>query len=66
MHPLVFFMPALGVLCAGDALGYVRTGTWGGVFLRRGVQRSILVVAVVAVLLWITRFFGAFGGPVPV
>jgi len=30
------------------------------------VKRGILLVAVLEAVLWIARFFGAFGGPVPV
>jgi hypothetical protein len=32
----------------------------------RAVKRALLVVLALEIALWITRFFGAFGGPVPV
>jgi hypothetical protein len=30
------------------------------------VKRGIIAVAVLEIVLWVVRFFGAFGGPVPV
>jgi hypothetical protein len=30
------------------------------------VKRGIVVIAALELVLWIARFFGAFGGPVPV
>jgi hypothetical protein len=48
------------MLLRGD-LGRVGEGRFG-ILLKRGV----MVVAVGEVLLWIARFFGALGGPVPV
>ena len=48
------------VLRDGDTrrVGTTRSG--------RFLTRALVAIAVLEVLLWITRFFGAFGGPVPV
>jgi hypothetical protein len=48
------------VLRGGDTrrIGTTRSGRFLG--------RAIIVIAVLEVVLWISRFFGAFGGPVPV
>lgn len=48
------------VLARGDfrAVGEGRVGLV--------VKRGLVVVVVLEVLVWIARFFGAFGGPVPV
>ncbi len=50
----------VSVLKTGDArlVGSTRAG--------RFLTRALVVVTALDVLLWIARFFGAFGGPVPV
>jgi hypothetical protein len=50
----------LVILRDGDTrrVGTTRSG--------RFLTRALVAIAVLEVLLWITRFFGAFGGPVPV
>jgi hypothetical protein len=68
LHPLVFFVTPvyLGVI-SSLALGYIRGG------VRPPSKRAGKVVTALAIMLfislmsvWIARFFGAFGGPVPV
>jgi hypothetical protein len=66
MHPLVYALPALGLLWLADARAYYRTGAWGAVMGQASVQRLIVSLAIVAIVLWASRFFGAWGGPVPV
>ncbi len=57
----VLAVQALGsVLVHGDFRG-VAEGRVGS-FVKRGV----ILVAALEVVLWVARFFGAFGGPVPV
>jgi hypothetical protein len=69
-NPLAPFMTLLVVALAGQALASVlATGT----FRRVGegaigilVARGVMVIAALEVLLWIARFGGFLGGPVPV
>ncbi|MCU0680682.1 MAG: DUF2752 domain-containing protein [Polyangiaceae bacterium] len=68
-HPLVPLVLPLALAFAGtNALAYVVRGRWGYVDGLRG--RALTGVAGVLVALmvsvWVARFFGAFGGPVPV
>jgi len=69
LHPLVYLiLPTLGVYVAGQAFSYVVSRqTW----VHRAVnsqwlERAMIVLMALALALWISRFFGAFGGPVPV
>lgn len=69
LHPLVFIVtPVIGVAFTYNALAYVRRGEWfaserlGG----RWITRAWIVLGVAMVTLWLARFFGALGGPVPV
>jgi hypothetical protein len=52
---------AIGSMLIRGDLGRVGEGRFG-ILLKRGV----MVVALGEVVLWIARFFGALGGPVPV
>jgi hypothetical protein len=72
-HPLVFLLsPLFAYLALNAAWGYVR----GPVAIQTPRERTfwtsrfttIAASAVIALMLvvWIARFFGAFGGPVPV
>lgn len=69
MHPLVFVItPVVVLTIAYHAYTYVRGGD---VFAPRRRPTLIENAAWIAlgaamILLWIARFFGAFGGPVPV
>jgi hypothetical protein len=67
------FAPLMSVLVAalvGQALSsLVTTGTFGRVgtgAIGQLVSRGVVVVATLEVLLWLARFGGLFGGPVPV
>lgn len=69
LHPLVFIVtPVIGVAFAYNALAYLRRGQWfASESLRnKWITRAWLVLGVAMVTVWIARFFGAFGGPVPV
>lgn len=48
------------VLVRGDLRGV------GGGRVGLVVKRGLVIVAVLEVFVWVARFFGAFGGPVPV
>ena len=68
-HPLVLLVvPLLCGVFGVNFIVYVRTGEWG--FVERLHQRWITglgtVLLVMAVAVWIARFFGYFGGPAPV
>lgn len=77
-HPLVFLLaPVYLGLLAAVVIGYVRgTPVWATVGAAPGQRRGLLfsrtvtwLVWVLVVLMfgvWILRFFGWFGGPVPV
>ncbi|MBN2195143.1 MAG: DUF2752 domain-containing protein [Polyangiaceae bacterium] len=71
LHPLVFVVvPALG---GGVLLGVMRRllprsrAEWvHSLRLKRTVHVGTVGFAVTAIAVWIARFFGAFGGPVPI
>ena len=66
MHPLWFVVvPALAWWFVVEARGFVRTGKWGTPASPRAKRIAQAIVALV-ICVWIARFFGAFGGPVPV
>lgn len=65
-HPLWFIvLPALGAFVAIELGSYVVRGR--GVGLDRTKAARVVFGAIIALLVvvWIARFFGAFGGPVP-
>ena len=66
-HPLWFVVfPALA-LCAAIEMGsYVWRGRTAGLDRNPVVQRVFTAILAALVVLWIARFFGAFGGPVDV
>lgn len=69
LHPLVFIVtPVIGVAFTYNALAYVRRGEWfASERLRsRWLTSAWVALGVAMVTLWIARFFGALGGPVPV
>lgn len=69
LHPLVFLIvPIIGGYIAGQGFAYlVARRTWvHRVVASRWIERIMIVLMVLAVALWVARFFGAFGGPVPV
>jgi hypothetical protein len=69
MHPLVFVVtPVIAISFTYNAYAYVRRGQW---FASEGLKGRWVTAAWIAlgaamIFLWIARFFGAFGGPVPV
>jgi hypothetical protein len=73
IQPLTpIIVPLLGVFAGGAWLGYVRTGEPTPPWTRAhpGVQRLLeataALVSVALIALWLARFAGLFGGPVPV
>ena len=69
LHPLVFIAsPLVAAMLVYNSISYLRTGLWSaseGV-QGRWVTRGALVLFVAFNAVWIARFCGAFGGPVPV
>ncbi len=69
LHPLVFVVtPVIAVAFAYNALAYVRGGEWFASerLKARWINAAWITLGVAMIALWIARFFGAFGGPVPV
>ena len=66
MHPLfAIAVPFAASAIAIEIVGYVREGRWGRVARLRGSKAALAVVATLPFGVWIARFAGAFGGPVP-
>jgi len=67
-NPLALVMvPYTGWVVSRHAAAYVRTGdAWRGVVPRRGESAAVTFALLLLVALWGARFFGWFGGPVPV
>jgi hypothetical protein len=69
LHPLVFLMtPLVAAGAVFNATSYLRHGRWSASEALSGRAYTVGALALGAVMLtlWIARFFGAFGGPVPV
>lgn len=70
MHPLWFVvLPVACALVAIELAGYVRSGQFGASarFTRaRAVRRALQTTVAAVIVVWIARFFGAFGGPAPI
>ncbi len=68
-HPLVFVaLPAALAFMGANAVAYVVSGRWGYVDRMQGRALTWGALALIALMggVWVARFFGAFGGPVPV
>ncbi len=68
LHPAVFVVtPTVVVVLVRDLWGFTRRGVWGE-GQRGGRVTTAFVGLVVATLLgvWLARFLGFFGGPVPI
>jgi hypothetical protein len=69
LHPLsIVLVPTVGGAMAYNALVYVREGRFTAATSLQGrwVTAAAVVLGVAGLVIWIARFFGAFGGPVPV
>jgi hypothetical protein len=69
LHPLsVLISPLLAAAFAYNAVVYVREGRWAAAegLQGRWITACSVVLMVLLLGVWIARFFGAFGGPVPV
>ena len=67
LHPLWFVvLPAVALATGVEMRGYLRDGRLGAVERSRLGAAVTAAIAGLLVLVWIARFCGAFGGPVPV
>ena len=66
MHPLVWLaVPVVVGLGTMELVTLVRTRRWGGARRVRGADGVMAGTAALLFALWIARFCGHFGGPVP-
>jgi hypothetical protein len=68
-HPLaVILVPLLALYSLGHAYSYLRHGVSqiDTVVSGKWIDRFLLLLLITMLGVWIVRFFGAFGGPVPV
>ncbi len=66
MHPLwLVVMPACAALAIAEGVGFARHGRWGIGIESAWTKRIGAIVVAALVVVWLARFFGAFGGPVP-
>jgi len=68
-HPLVIpIVPIVAVVVLQGTYNYVRHGRWYTFAFVQSRTMTIGTIALGVALIgvWIARFFGAFGGPVPV
>jgi hypothetical protein len=64
MHPLVWLVvPVVAAFVAVEVVGFVRTGAWGSSARVKGSNVVMVGTAALMFVVWIARFFGAFGGP---
>jgi len=66
MHPLVLVLfPWALLLVVAEVRGHVRRGRFVTWVESRALRRGTYVVVVLAVVVWVARFLGAFAGPAP-
>lgn len=68
-HPVaIVLVPLLGVYAVASAVSYIRHGRSrvDQVLSSLPVTVGLVLLLVLLIVVWIARFFGAFGGPVPV
>lgn len=69
LHPLVIpIVPIFAIIVLQGTYNYIRYNRWYTfAFLQhRMITIGTIILGVVTIGVWIARFFGAFGGPVPV
>jgi hypothetical protein len=65
VHPLwMIVLPACTVVGIAECVGFARTRQWGTTPRLPGARGAGTVIVAALVVVWIARFFGAFGGPV--
>lgn len=69
LHPLVIpIVPIVGLVVLQGTYNYIRHNRWYTfAFVQsRTITVGAIVLGVALIAVWVARFFGAFGGPVPV
>ena len=70
LHPLwLLVVPLAAGAMATEFGGYAMRGRWGalpGLIASRWLFAALWVALAAMLVVWVARFFGAFGGPVPV
>lgn len=69
LHPLsILLVPVVGLIMAHNVLAYIKDGRASATesLQGRAATAIAIVLGLLGVAVWIARFFGAFGGPVPV
>jgi hypothetical protein len=68
-HPFVMIVSPIIILAFSyNAFTYVTKGRWAATEAAQGrwITGISIVLGVAMIAVWVARFFGAFGGPVPV
>ena len=66
IHPLVWIVvPFVCAWLAIEVVGYVRNGAWGASARVPHGTKALVAFATLMFAVWIARFAGALGGPVP-
>jgi hypothetical protein len=69
MHPAwIVLDPLVGGVLLAEVLGYARTGVFGAtraIWKTRAARVGLALVVGATIALWLARFAGHFGGPVP-
>ena len=64
IHPLALVVvPAVGTWVLLEVSGYVMTGRFGAWTNKPALRVAGLGLCVALFVVWVARFFGAFGGP---
>lgn len=67
LHPLVWIvMPLVAVASTIEVVSYVRTGEFERLSRSKLARRMVTAIVALMLVVWVARFFGAFGGPAPV
>ncbi len=67
IHPLVWIVgPVVAAFAIVEVLGFIKTREWGASRKVRGSKVVMIGTAALMFVVWVARFFGAFGGPAPI
>ncbi|MBS2012110.1 MAG: DUF2752 domain-containing protein [Deltaproteobacteria bacterium] len=67
MHPLVWLVvPVVAAFVVAEVAGFLKTREWGASKRLPAAKVLMLGTAILMFIVWVARFFGAFGGPAPV
>lgn len=67
IHPLVWLVvPVVAAFAIVEVVGLARTGEWGASRKVKGSKVVMIATAAIMFVVWVARFYGAFGGPAPI